>query len=162
MLIVATQVKDIIDFCRSGKSNANAWEPVFFLKEGIRKEEATRAMAENFVKLKEKEALCVVAHGNDNEIGDEDQNGWGWNVEEIANLLADHVKVTPRFVVFESCADSLANFTTKVALKLETRQGGSGKLKGATLYGYNKGVTHPFPSPDQVPKNVDLQPAVVK
>ena len=163
MLIVITQDPEVRAFCQSASSNAVAWGSVFLLSVTSDQSKATAEFASALAGLTEADGLYIVAHGNDDEIGDDLEDGrtWGWTAAAIADLLAENLTVKPGVIVFDACGGSVSTFSTKVALALEQRPSGSKKLEGASLYGRNTSTSSSFPSPKQVATSVDLQPVVV-
>lgn len=163
MLIVITQDPDVRAFCQSMSSNAVAWGSVFLLSINPDQSKVTSELASALAGLTEGDGLYIVAHGNDDEIGDDLEDGrtWGWTAAAIADLLAENLTVKPGVVVFDACGGYVTNFSTKVALALQERLGGSRKLRGASLYGRSTSTSSSFPNPKQVATSVDLQPVVV-
>jgi hypothetical protein len=157
MLIVITQDPRIIEWCYSRGSNADAWGDLVVLTAGSNPV-ATVQLRHALQRVRPYEPLCLDAHGNDTELGDANSTGmsWWWSVQEIAGLLAAELPedyAAP--ILIKACGNTVANFSANTAVAL----GGLQSLGGVWIYGYNDrvSITHPFPSPAGLDRNVDLQ-----
>jgi hypothetical protein len=103
------------------------------------------------------EELCLCAHGNDGNIGDENAGGWDWSCADIANLLQG-VPMSMLFIA--ACAKNVSNFSAGVAIELEAL----GVQDGLWCYGYNTPVSTgtAIPDPGQLSNVVDVQGSQVK
>ncbi|MEV0217685.1 hypothetical protein [Micromonospora sp. NPDC050695] len=66
-------------------------------------------------------------------------------------------------VLIRACAEEVTNFPTQMVVHLESNWPGANHLDGVVIYGYNTPVrmSTPIPSPQQVTKNVQVQPVIV-
>lgn len=91
------------------------------------------------------EDLCITAHGNDQEIGDE-ENGpddWGFSVAFIANMLVNNLPNGYRGNVFISaCMNTISNFSVRVRLLLDQNRA----LMNTSIVGNNRPVGMRIPS----------------
>lgn len=153
MLVVCTQDDDIREAVEEHGSGADAWGEVVLLPKG------SRAVAERALVAALATArgpVCLSAHGNDEEIGDEGNGAddWGWNRRQVARLLA-RVPGPVGPVLVHACAENVSNFSAGLALALEEERA----LEGVWVYGYNRPVpaTAGYPPPDALSRQVDLQ-----
>jgi hypothetical protein len=157
MLIVCTQDPVVRNWAQNPLSGSNDWGAVIALPAGPQ-QNATQAFLNALGRLGRNEPLCLSAHGNDLEIGDEgDQpNDWGWNAHDVAELLRLSVPNHYRGPILCSvCSETVANFSAGLAVALETARA----LNGVWIYGYNRPVdsnAH-FPAPNELARKVDLQ-----
>ena len=155
MLIVCTRDNEIRDTAQEPLSDAKLWGTVTLLPSGT-KPAANRAFVEALKTLRRDEPLCLSAHGNDEEIGDETAKGWGWDSQAIAALLAEHA---PRGwtgpILIHACAKQVSNFSAHLAVALDTAKA----FDGLWCYGYNKAVPSAsgYPDPAKLDKKPDLQ-----
>jgi hypothetical protein len=104
------------------------------------------------------ENLCITGHGNDTDVGDADTHGaqsWSWSASDIADMLISNLpKDFSGNILMEVCSDTMTSFAANLVQALNAKNG----LKGVWIYGYTKGVsvTHPFPAPGALAKNVEL------
>ena len=154
MLIVCTQDVAIRKAATEAGKGIGPWQPVMRLPTGARAR-ASEAFADALQELPACQALCLSAHGNDNEIGDAD-DGWSWDAAEVADLLQENAPVEWRGpILIHACARHVANFSSGLAVALEMR----GAFGGLWCYGYNRPVpaSEGFPSPDGLDRRADLQ-----
>lgn len=154
MLIVCTQDNRIIDFTRSVESGAARWGELVELPHG-RQRQATLAFKSALGRVGETEDLCLSAHGNDDELGDEDIDGWTWTATQVAEFLADKLPNGYRGrILIRACTDTVASFAAHLAVELERRQG----LYGVWIYGYVKhlAIKTQYPDPKNLDKDVEL------
>jgi hypothetical protein len=159
MLIVCTQDNRIIDFTRSAESGAARWGELVELPHG-RQRQATLAFKSALGRVGDNEDLCLSAHGNDDEIGDED-GGWTWTASQVAELLADNLPNGYRGrILIRACTDTVASFAAHLAVELERRE----RLYGVWIYGYIKhlAIKTQYPEPKNLDKDVELSPHQVK
>ncbi len=153
MLVVCTQDDDIREAVERHGSGADAWGEVVLLPKGSRAA-AERALVA--VLATARGPVCLSAHGNDEEIGDEGNGAddWGWSRRQVARLLA---RVPGRVgpVLVHACAENVSNFSAGLALALQEERA----LEGVWVYGYNRPVpaTADYPRPDALSRQVDLQ-----
>ena len=160
MLIVCTQDDEVRSWARNAKSGASQWGKLAEIPKGSQANADTK-MAEAIAALDKSEALCFSAHGNDEEIGDEDLGGWGWKARAIAALLKSKAPAGYKGpILISACAKNVSNFSALLVVKLEEIKA----LNGVWVYGYNKAVdsTVPFPDPSKMDKMRDLQGTQVK
>ncbi len=157
MLIVCTQDPAIASWAQNPKSNSGSWQNVFCLTAGQNQTQATNQLKGHLANLSQTEPLCLSAHGNDTEIGDEGSglSDWGWTTADIAQYLADKCPKNKGPMLMSVCCKTVANFSAGLATKL----GKIPALKGVWIYGYNKSVpvTQTFTAPSQMGNMVDLQ-----
>jgi hypothetical protein len=165
MLIVATQDPRVRAYCQQPQSQSAAWGAVLPIDAGLTQGEAERQLIAYLSGLNPGENLCIVAHGNDEEIGDSQAGGsnWGWTYKRLARLLANNVAVTPGTVLLHTCAEDVSNFATRVVVRLEGSWQNIGHLDGVVVYGYSTayGTAQPIPRPDQLATNVQAQPVII-
>ena len=155
MLIVITRDPDVIRWANLPISGAMAWGRLKILSAGSQ-EQATAQMKQYLKLVDRNEPLCITGHGNDYEVGDEGSgpDDWSWSNDEMAELLSGLVNGYKGPILMEVCSNSVTDFSANLVVSLE-------KLKALDLvwiYGYNKGVgiTHPFPKPANLTKNIEL------
>jgi hypothetical protein len=155
MLIIITRDANIMNWANSAESGAAAWAQVKQLSAGTQSE-ADSQLQQLLKVLKSDEPLCITGHGNDTEVGDEGAGAadWTWTADRLAQLLGGLATGYKGPMLMEVCADSVTDFAAHLVVSLESRR----KLNGVWVYGYNKSVsvTHPFPAPSQLGKNVEL------
>lgn len=157
MLIVLTQDQEIENWCRDAESGASQWGQLNVVNAGGAPA-ASVLLARFLSQVGANENLCITGHGNNDEIGDAETSGrqsWSWSTSEFADLLAS--KLPHNYsgaILMEVCADSMTSFAANLAEALRN----NGKLKGVWIYGYAKAVavTHTFPAPANLGKNVEL------
>jgi hypothetical protein len=156
MLIVATQDVVIRATAQDPGSGAAAWGATVLLPIGGQGG-ADAAFAAALAQLNPMgEPLCLSAHGNDEEIGDADAPGWGWDSADIANLLVANAPggwLGP--VLIHACAEQVSNFSAHLAVALDEAQA----FNQMWCYGYNRPVpdNSGFPDPGTLGNQVDLQ-----
>lgn len=157
MLIVLTQDQKIVAWCINAESGAAQWGQLAVVNEGGAPG-ATVLLKRCLAHVGANENLCITGHGNDTEVGDAEMSGkqsWTWSVSEFADLLASNL---PQHyggtILMEVCAESMTSFAANLAEALRQK----GKLKDVWIYGYTKAVavTHTFPDPAKLAKNVEL------
>jgi hypothetical protein len=157
MLIVVTQDQGVINWCRSPQSGAGQWGELVVINAGS-SPTATVQLRHALARVGQNQPLCLTGHGNNTELGDAGSGGmsWSWSVQEIAGLLGaelPHNFAAP--ILIEACATTVTNFSAHAAVCLgQLRQ-----LVGVWIYGYNQpvAITHPFPAPQALDRNVELQ-----
>ena len=153
MLVVCTQDDDIREAVEEHGSGADAWGEVVLLPKGSRAA-AERALVAALATARG--PVCLSAHGNDEEIGDEGHGAddWGWNRRQVARLLA-RVPGPVGPVLVHACAENVSNFSAGLALALQEERA----LEGVWVYGYNRPVPADarYPRPDVLSTQVDLQ-----
>lgn len=161
MLIVCTTDRNIVGFANSHPS-ARPWAPVHALPAGSQ-DAATARLRELVGQLGVRDPLLLSAHGHDSEIGDETDAGWGWDVDELADILRSAPDGWTGPLVFKTCGAEIDGLAAHLALALESRE----SCMGVWVHGYNQGVPvdEPFPAPgdpaiDQM-RNPDFQWAQV-
>ncbi len=160
MLIVCTQDNRIIDFTRTPESGAARWRQLVELSPGGQRQ-ATAELKVALARVEQTEDLCLSAHGNDTEIGDEDEHGWTWTVSEIAGLLAENLpQGYSGRILIRACTDTIASFAANLAVELERRK----RLNGVWIYGYIKhlAIKTQYPDPKNLDKDVELSPHQVR
>lgn len=160
MLIVCTQDNRIIEFTRSLESGAARWGQLVELSPG-KQRQATAELKAALARVGQTEDLCLSAHGNDTEIGDEDEHGWTWTVSEIAGFLAENLpKGYSGRILIRACTDTIASFAANLAVELERRR----QLNGVWIYGYIKqlAIKTQYPDPKNLDKDVELSPHQVR
>jgi hypothetical protein len=165
MFIVATQDPNTRRQSAGAESGAAAWGTLLPIDAGLTQAEADGQLALYLAGVQAGEPLCIRAHGNDEEIGDAESGAkdWGWTYKKLARMLATHLTAKPSVVLIRSCAEKVTNFPTLMAVHLESNWPGANHLDGVAIYGYNLSVniSTPVPSPEQLTKNVQIQPVVV-
>ncbi len=108
MLVVCTQDDDIREAVEEHGSGADAWGEVVLLPKGSRAA-AERALVAALATARG--PVCLSAHGNDEEIGDEGNGAddWGWGRRQVARLLA-RVPGPVGPVLVHACAENVSNF----------------------------------------------------
>jgi hypothetical protein len=157
MLIVCTQDEVVRNWAQNPLSGSNDWGAVIALPAGPQ-QNASQAFLNALRALDRNEPLCLSAHGNDTEIGDSGHgpNDWGWDTEDIAELL--RLSVPNHYsgpVLCSVCSETVANFSAGLVVALERARA----LNGVWIYGYNRPVpsnAH-FPAPNELDRKVDLQ-----
>lgn len=156
MLIVCTQDQTIVAAAQDPNKGGAAWAPLAVLTPGSQPP-ATAQFAGALRHLGAgAQPLCLSAHGNDTEMGDEGQQGWGWSVGDVANMLV--ANADPRWtgpVLIHACAKTVANFSAGLAVQLGLRQ----RFAGLWCYGYNRPVPSDsgFPDPSTLGSQTALQ-----
>lgn len=111
MIIVCTQDPAV----RNNQSGAANWGAFNLLNPGGQPG-ATVQLGGFLAQLGQNEALCLSAHGNNDEIGDPAPPGWEWDVSDIATLLVTN---TPGGyagpILIHACATSIVNFSANLA-----------------------------------------------
>jgi len=162
MLIVCTKDKTIRGWAENGDSNASEWGKVHLLSPGNNKSKATQELEALIAQLGDTEALCIHAHGNDDEIGDEGSgdDDWGWTYKALANIFKSKKPGYKGNILFRSCGEGVDNFSSRLRVELE----GLKALKGTWIYGQNRSqdIKRPYPKPEKLDKDVTLQAAEVK
>ena len=156
MLIVCTQDNRIIEFTQSVESGAARWGELVELPRG-RQRQATLALKDALQRVREAEDLCLSAHGNDDEIGDENDDGWTWTASEVAALLSENLPNGYRGrILIRACTDTVASFAAHLAVELGRRRW----LHGVWIYGYIKhlAIKTQYPDPQNLDKDVELSP----
>jgi hypothetical protein len=165
MLIVATQDPNMRAYCQRAESQAAAWGRLLPIDAGLTQGEADNQIRAYLHALNAGEDLCIMAHGNNEEIGDSENGAkdWGWTYKRLARLLATEVQVTPGKVLIETCAENVSNFATRVVTRLEGNWINIGHLNGVEVYGYSTavGATRPIPTPAQLTKNIEAAPVII-
>jgi len=165
MLIVATQDPRVRAYCQLPESKASAWGAVLPIDAGLTQGDAQQQLIKYLNGLHAGENLCILAHGNDEEIGDSAAGGknWGWTYKSLARMLATEVAVAPGIVLIQSCAERVDNFATRMVVRLEGSWQNIGHLAGVEVYGYSTavGTTQPIPQPGQLSTNVQSQPVII-
>lgn len=166
MLIFCTKDQDLIN----AWINTTTWGDVYVLDAGADQNEATVELIHYLQLLRPQEPLCIAAHGNNNEIGDDGSgdNDWSWSCADIAKVLRlagpnggwsanTGSDETDAKVLFQVCCSNVANFSAGVAVALEKNPP---RDFSVWCYGYRRSV--PFresiPSPAQLDRNPALQP----
>jgi len=157
MLIVCTHDNDIINWTGDPRSESHKWSPVYIL-DGTKKKAGASTQLGNFLTtLGQNESLCLSAHGNDAEIGDEGSGpkDWGWTCAQIANLLGDKAPGFKGNILIHACAKTVSNFSAGLAVALQAKRA----LKGVWIYGYKDpiGSNQRYPDPADISKHVSLQ-----
>jgi hypothetical protein len=156
MLIVITQDKNVIQWCKEPQSKASRWGALWVITEGGAPT-ATVLLKRYLNLVQPNEPLCITGHGNNFEIGDENQSGklsWAWGVDEFVGFL--DAELPENFsgpILLEVCADSRTNFAFRLAHAL-FKVG----RKNIWVFGYAGEVhmTHVFPDPDSLSANPEL------
>lgn len=162
MLIIVSRDPRLHVWCADPSSHADDWGLIVNLGNG-NQASATALLISALGRLGDDEPLCLVGHGNDTEIGDEGSgpSDWTWTVRQVAAILAARLGLRGYHgkILAETCAETVTNFTTHLALALA----GHHALRGVWLYGYNRPVDvwHTFPAPSQLDSSVELQPVQV-
>jgi len=154
MLIVCTQDAEIRRWTNDRESGSARWSPVSLISDNLNQNGATRDLQSLLNVLGRTEVLCLSAHGNDTEIGDEDDEGWTWTTTDIAAMLARNPKHQGPILI-HACSRSIANFAAGLAVELEKIRA----LNGVWIYGYNKPVPRKakYPDPNTLDKQAELQ-----
>jgi hypothetical protein len=103
--------------------------------------------------------LCISAHGNNTEIGDDGETpatDWGWTTAQVAGLLKGNLPAGYEGpILIHACATSVANFSAGLAVELEKIAG----LCGIWVYGYNTALPREagFPNVQLLDQQVNLQ-----
>ncbi|GAA1626018.1 hypothetical protein ACFQY4_35545 [Catellatospora bangladeshensis] len=161
MFIVATQDPRTRAWSEAPESGADAWGAILPIDAGLTQAEADEQLGKYLAGVQAGEALCIRAHGNDEEIGDAAAGAkdWGWTFKKLARMLATHLTAKPSVILIRSCAENVTNFPAHVAVRVESHWPAAVHLSGVPIYGYNTSVkiSSPVPSPTQVVKNVQVQ-----
>ncbi len=155
MLIVCTQDLAIREAAEDPTKGGGAWGAISLLPPGGQPG-ATVNFRARLAEIGEHEPLCLSAHGNNDEIGDEGAAGWGWSYQEVAALLQENVLATWKGpILIHACATAVVNFSANLAVRL----GGLPAFAGIWCYGYNRAVPsgQGFPDPTKLAQQVDLQ-----
>lgn len=157
MLIVCTQDPDIRNAATNPAKGGQAWAPVELLPTGIQPD---ARFAEILRNLPVSQPLCLSAHGNDKEIGDE-VGGWSWSTRRIALLLAKNVNLTwggP--ILIHACAKTVSNFSAGLAVALQEVP----CFRGLWCFGFNQAIDSNagFPPPVGMERSPLLQGAEVR
>ncbi|RAN94260.1 hypothetical protein [Micromonospora noduli] len=165
MFIVATQDPRTRGNSEGPDSGAEAWGALLPIDAGLTQAEADRQLATYLAGVQAGEPLCIRAHGSDERIGDADADAkdWRWTYKKLARMLATHLTAKPSVVLIRACAEEVTNFPTQMVVHLESNWPGANHLDGVVIYGYNAPVriSAPIPSPQQLTKNVQVQPVIV-
>jgi hypothetical protein len=157
---VCTKDADIRKWAENPGSGGSAWGSVVVIPPGLNQDDATRFLVETLEGLDPAEAVCLTAHGNDDEIGDDGtgHNDWVWTCETLALVLASAKKRTAPLLI-RACASKVVNFSSQLAGSLRSM----GAQKGLWCYGYRIAVevSDHYPAPAGLDKNVDLQGTLV-
>jgi hypothetical protein len=152
MFIVCTQDRRIRDWAVDPASHSGAWGEVRMLPIGgfPRADERLRRLVESVTD----EPLCLAAHGNDDEIGDE-HRGWGWSYQVLASMFVSRTTPYGGPILIWACAKNVVNFSANLAVEL----GRCHVMAGVWIYGYNRavGIGTVFPDPHKLDKSVALQ-----
>ncbi|WP_158939724.1 hypothetical protein [Burkholderia sp. S171] len=148
MIIVCTTDQSIIQYAQSQGSGAALWGNVNVLA-------AANNLAATVAQLQPNEPLCLCAHGNNSEIGDDDAQGWGWTYDQIAAILAANVPAGFSTILIYACATNVANYSAALAVELENNQA----LNGLWCYGWNTplAIGTAYPDPSNLANQVALQ-----
>jgi hypothetical protein len=156
MIIVCTKDADIRRWAEDRESGGSKWDSVVAVPPGLSQDDATAFLQQTLAGLDPAEAVCLTAHGNNDEIGDEGNgpDDWGWDYQALAMILASTPKRTGPLLI-RACATKVVNFSAQLAQAL--RQ--TGAQKGLWCYGYRIAVDvkDHYPAPTTLDKNVDLQ-----
>lgn len=157
MLIALTQDQSILNWCNDPRSGAALWgqlKPV----NGGGAPTATVLLKSLLAQVGKGDPLCITGHGNDTEVGDAQSSGkqsWSWSASELADLLANNLpKDYSGNILMEVCSNSMTSFAANLAQALRQKPA----FKNVWIYGYAKSVsvTHIFPDPSKLDKNVEL------
>lgn len=156
MLIVITRDERIIEWVKNHESNADAWGKTEFLDTKKNRQQATNQLRRLVRQVKQGEALCLIGHGNDEEVGDEGTNrqDWGWKAEQLAEVLAaDLCQGYKGPILIESCATKIESFVANLASQLKKE-----RVLGVFLYGYSRpiDIKHTLPKPEWLGKSVEV------
>jgi len=154
MLIVCTQDPNIINWTKNVASQSGLWSPIEVLPTGASQDQANAALSAAVGRLHPADALCLSAHGNDEEIGDE-SGGWSFSYDTVARLLLESApKGYQGPILIHACAKQVANFAARLAVALEKLRA----LSGVWIYGYQKAVDvqSRYPNPQTLDKNREL------
>jgi hypothetical protein len=176
MLIVITKDPVIVEFRKKAHSGAPAWGPVHFIDAKHGQDAASKQLISLLGSVKADEPLCLVGHGNDEEVGGKGKDGddWGWTAREMAQLLCTHLKFKPGPILFEVCSDEpeeteekhekmhVIGFGTVLHKEINTL-GVPKLLRGATIYSYNSHILseHTLPDPTKIHKSMEVQPSIL-
>jgi hypothetical protein len=156
MIIVCTKDADIRKWAENPGSGGSKWGSVVVIPPAKSQDEATAFLQQTIAGLDPAEAVCLTAHGNNDEIGDEQigPGHWGWGYEALAVILATTPKRTGPLLI-RACATKVVNFSAQLAGSLRQMNA----QKGLWCYGYRIAVdvTDHYPAPASLDKNVDLQ-----
>jgi hypothetical protein len=157
MLIVCTHDQNIIDWTLDPNSGANSWGNIYVLNGRNNQRQATLELQHLLDALAPGEPLCLSAHGNDEEIGDEG-NGrgeWGWTSNDIAAMLPATQQHYPGVILIRACARQVSNFSAHLAVALQDMR----KLNHLWIYGYNVAIDidQHYPAPNVLNQRRDLQ-----
>lgn len=159
MLIVCTKDQTIVDWTKSSESGAKAWGELVILDSGLTQLDATIQLVDVLKRLTD--PLCLSAHGNDTEIGDEGSGGkyWTWTYKQLASHFLQAPGSYRGPVLIHACAKSISNFSTYLVLALQEIK----ELDGAWIYGYNTpiGSEQRYPEPNKLSIQADVQGALV-
>jgi Virulence factor Evf len=163
MLIVCTKDRSIIAWAKYSSSGANLWGTIITIDPNFTQDVASSELFGALQKLGVNEPLCLSAHGNDYEIGDEGSNplDWSWSTANIANMLDQAtLQGYSGSILISACAKQLSNFSARLVVELEKIQA----LNGVWIYGYNKpvGIEQQYPDPTSLARQVDLQGTQVR
>jgi hypothetical protein len=152
MLIVCTHDTAIRDWAADPRSGSAAWGEVKMLSGRFSKADDE---LRRLIRSLGNEPLCLDAHGNDDEIGDARDDGWGWSHQVIADMFADRTALYPGPILVSACANRVVNFSANLAVSL----GRCHIMAGVWIYGYNRalGIGTQFPDPQRLDRNAALQ-----
>jgi len=151
MIIVCTQDPVI----RANQAGAAPWGAFNLLAPGG--QPAATVQMRGFVgQLGVAEPLCLSAHGNNEEIGDEDPAGWGWTLQDIASIL--NTRLPQGYngdILISACATNVVNFSANLAQVMRN----NGWRIGLWIWGYNTPLPSnaSYPNPNMLSINVSLQ-----
>lgn len=151
MIIVCTQDNDV----RNNQAGTAPWGPFNLLNNGGQPG-ATVQMRGFIRQVTVAEALCLSAHGNNTEIGDEESIGWVWSAADIANLLNENLPAGySGKILISACATNVVNFSANLAQALRDQ----GWRIGLWIYGYNTATPAggTYPNPGTLDQNLSLQ-----
>lgn len=158
MLIVCTQDPAVRNWANTPNSGAGQWGDTVLLCGS--QEEATAMLGAMFGRLGKQEPLCLSAHGNDTEIGDEDEQGWTWTTTDIAKLFKIYNRDYNGPFLISACAKTVANFSAGLAVAMQHEK----TCDELWVYGYNRPVDieERFPDPERLSQRLDLQGTQVR
>lgn len=163
MFIVVTHDESIREWAESDESGASAWQNVNLLS--LKDRDPDKKLAELLGGVGAGEPLCISGHGNDEEIGDEENNrfDWGWDTGQLAKLLSDHLTADFQApILIDSCGAPNKSFVAKLAIELEKLK----KFKSIWIFGYDKKVDSdkkcPAPELKSLQKQIELHGVQVK
>lgn len=161
MLIVCTKDPVVVRAAQDPQSGAGRWGALVIIDPRYNQAQATAAFERSLRGLDE--PLCISAHGNDEEIGDEGTGAgdWGWSRRQVALMLQD--RLPARYagpILIHACAESVSNFSAGLAYELGRVQA----LNGVWVYGYNRALPSDagFPDPGNLDRNRELQGTQVR